>query len=190
MRIAVLAPVWFPVPPTGYGGIEWVVWLLADGLVDAGHDVTLFASGDSRTEAKLEAVYPTSQSEHIGNTLPEIRHALHCFERADEFDVINDHSGLAACALGGIVDTPFVHTVHGTPVIATRRGAVPEVIEDGVSGIVVDDYREMPAALPRADELDPKRLRQYVEERFSPPTMVAAYVAAYRAARERVRAAV
>ena len=40
-------------PPTGYGGIEWVVSLLADGLVDAGHDVTLFASGDSRTKAEL-----------------------------------------------------------------------------------------------------------------------------------------
>ena len=43
LRIAVISPVWFPVPPTGYGGIEWIVWLLADGLVDAGHDVTLFA---------------------------------------------------------------------------------------------------------------------------------------------------
>ena len=46
MRIAVLSPVWFAVPPSGYGGIEWVVSLLADGLVDAGHDVTIFASGD------------------------------------------------------------------------------------------------------------------------------------------------
>ena len=53
MRIAVVAPPWFPVPPTGYGGIELVVSLLADGLVDAGHDVTLFASGGSRTKAAL-----------------------------------------------------------------------------------------------------------------------------------------
>ena len=52
MRIAVVAPVWFPVPPTGYGGIELVVSLLADGLVDAGHDVTLFASGGSRLEGQ------------------------------------------------------------------------------------------------------------------------------------------
>ena len=51
VRVAVISPVWFPVPPTGYGGIEWVVWLLADGLVDAGHEVTLFASGDSHTKA-------------------------------------------------------------------------------------------------------------------------------------------
>ena len=52
MRIAVLSPVWFPVPPVGYGGIEWIVSLLADGLVDAGQEVTLFASGDSRTKGR------------------------------------------------------------------------------------------------------------------------------------------
>ena len=51
MKIAVIAPAWFAVPPTGYGGIEWIVSLLADGLADAGHDVTLFASGDSHTRA-------------------------------------------------------------------------------------------------------------------------------------------
>ena len=68
MRIAVLSPVWFPVPPVGYGGIEWVVSLLADGLVDAGHDVTLFASGDSKTKAELGSVFPTAPSEQIGKT--------------------------------------------------------------------------------------------------------------------------
>ena len=47
MRIAQIAPPWISVPPQGYGGIEWVVSLLADGLVDRGHDVTLCASGDS-----------------------------------------------------------------------------------------------------------------------------------------------
>src|SRR5437764_684195 len=57
MKIAILAPPWFAVPPSGYGGIEWIVWLLADGLADQGHDVTLFASGDSHTKAKLEAVF-------------------------------------------------------------------------------------------------------------------------------------
>ena len=43
MKIAVLSPVWFPVPPRRYGGIEWIVALLADGLVERGHEVTLFA---------------------------------------------------------------------------------------------------------------------------------------------------
>jgi glycosyltransferase involved in cell wall biosynthesis len=67
----------------------------------------------------------------------------------------------------------------GTPVIATRWGAVPEVIEDGRSGVIVDDYREMPAALERADALDPLEIRRYVEARFSRERMVADYVAAY-----------
>ncbi|HZM18649.1 MAG TPA: glycosyltransferase, partial [Gaiellaceae bacterium] len=70
----------------------------------------------------------------------------------------------------------------GTPVIATRRGAVPEVIEHGRSGIIVDNYREMPAALEQADALDPLECRRYVEERFSPERMVDDYVAAFREA--------
>src|SRR2546421_5630946 len=53
MRIAEIAPPWFAVPPSGYGGIELVVALLADGLTEQGHDVTLFASGGSQTKATL-----------------------------------------------------------------------------------------------------------------------------------------
>jgi glycosyltransferase involved in cell wall biosynthesis len=70
----------------------------------------------------------------------------------------------------------------GTPVIATRWGAVPEVIEDGRSGVIVDDYREMPAALEEADRLDPLELRRYVVEEFSPQRMVGDYVRAYETA--------
>jgi glycosyltransferase involved in cell wall biosynthesis len=75
----------------------------------------------------------------------------------------------------------------GTPVIATRRGAVPEVIEDGRSGIIVDDYREMAGALERVDELEPLELRRYVEEEFSPQRMVRNYVAAYETAISRAK---
>jgi glycosyltransferase involved in cell wall biosynthesis len=343
LRVAVLAPTWFPVPPTGYGGIEWVVSLLADGLVDAGHETTLIASGDSHTKARLLSVYDPAPSHRIGHSLPELRHALACFERWDEFDVINDHSGPPAAALAGLVETPVVHTVHGpldneaglvyeqlarleptlglisismnqrkpkpdlpwiancpnaldfslypckphrgeyllflgrmspdkgchravavaietglplkiagknrepaeqeyfnefvrphlterieylgevthgekvellqdaratlfpieweepfglvmiesmacgTPVVATRYGAVPEVIEHGRSGIIVDDYRTIPAALEEADRIDPLECRRYVEERFGSERMVADYVRAYRAAVERSR---
>jgi glycosyltransferase involved in cell wall biosynthesis len=338
LRIAILSPVWFTVPPTGYGGIEWVVLLLADGLVHRGHDVTLFASGDSLTKAELSYVYEEPPSELIGRSLPDLRHALSCYERADEFDVINDHSGMLAAALGGVVSTPVLHTVHGpldhegghiyeqiagvspnvglisislnqrrskpdlpwvancpnaldlsvypckphlgdyllflgrmspdkgahraiavametglplklagkrrdmkevryfsefvephlnsdiewlgevthgekvellqnaratlfpieweepfglvmlesmacgTPVVATRFGAVPEVIEHGRGGLIVDDYREMPAALEEAEQLDPIECRHYVEEKFAPERMVQDYIEAYEAA--------
>jgi glycosyltransferase involved in cell wall biosynthesis len=335
MRIALLAPVWFPVPPTGYGGIEAIVALLADGLMDAGHQVTLFASGDSKTKAKLDAVFPEDQADRIGSSSIDMRHALSCFLRADEFEVINDHSGPAAAMLGGLVRTPVVHTVHGplddislanyrgiaslapgvglisismnqripgpdlpwlancpnaldldaypfsadrgeyllhlgrlspdkgahraievaraaglpiklagknqepaertyfeemvapllgpdaeyvgeptheakiellqnaratlfpidweepfglvmiesmacgTPVLATRWGAVPEVVEHGRGGIIVDDYRDLPGALAEADRLDPSECRRSVEERFSPERMIACYLDAY-----------
>jgi len=338
MRIAVLAPVWFAVPPTGYGGIEWVVSLLADGLVDAGHEVTLFASGDSHTKAELSYVFREAPSRQIGRTYWELQHALSCFARADEFDVINDHTGMLGASLGATVSTPAVHTVHGpldgepgeiyevisrvapkvglisismnqrkpkpdlnwiancpnaldfsvypckphrgdyllflgrlspdkgahravavametglplkiagklqepkereyfhelvephlvdgieylgevthgekvellqnaratlfpieweepfglvmiesmacgTPVIATRWGAVPEVIEHGRSGIIVDNYMQIPAALEAADELDPFELRRYVEQEFSPERMVRDYLQAYETA--------
>jgi glycosyltransferase involved in cell wall biosynthesis len=343
MRIAILAPTWFAVPPTGYGGIEWVVALLADGLADAGHEVTLFASGDSRTKAKLVYVFHDAPSAQIGRTMPELHHALACYARADEFDVINDHSGMLGAVLGGTVETPVVHTVHGpldgdpgevyelinqvapqvgmisislnqrmprphlnwvanchnaldfsvypfkptrgnyllflgrlspdkgahraiavametglplkiagkkqdpkeltyfhefvephlvdgieylgevshgekvellqnaratlfpieweepfglvmiesmacgTPVIATRWGAVPEVIEHGRSGIIVDDYRIIPVALEEADKLDPYDIRRYVEQEFSADRMVSDYLAAYRTIGEQRR---
>jgi glycosyltransferase involved in cell wall biosynthesis len=75
----------------------------------------------------------------------------------------------------------------GTPVIATRFGSVPEVIEHGRSGLIVDHYRAIPAALEEADRLDPLELRRYAEERFSPERMVADYVEAYEIAIEQSR---
>jgi glycosyltransferase involved in cell wall biosynthesis len=338
MKIAVLSPVWFPVPPSGYGGIEWIVALLADGLVSAGHDVTLFASGDSKTRAKLAAVFEEAPSDLIGQTFWELQHALNCFARHDDFDVIHDHTGLMGLALGSLLSTPLVHTVHGpvdghpgdlyeqvvrmaphaklislslsqreprpqlpwianvpnaldlsfypyhpeqgdyllflgrmspdkgahravtialeaglplkiagkcnepaeqqyfdahvrphlggdreyvgevshgekvellqharatvfpiswqepfglvmiesmacgTPVIATRWGAVPEVIDHGRTGIIVDNWRETEDVLDAADALDPAEMRRDVEEHFTPERMVADYVVAYEAA--------
>ena len=67
----------------------------------------------------------------------------------------------------------------GTPVIATRWGAVPEVIEDGRTGIIVDDYRDMAGALAAADALEPSDLRHAAEERFSRERMVDDYLRAF-----------
>jgi glycosyltransferase involved in cell wall biosynthesis len=335
VRIAIIAPAWFAVPPTRYGGIEWVVAILADGLVDQGHDVTLFAAGDSQTKAHLVTSYDEPPSMRIGLSLPDLHHALTCYSQAGEFDIINDHSGPLGAALGGAVTVPVCHTVHGpltgepgdvysligqvsprvglisisdsqraplpnlnwlatchnaisldaypfhpdnddyllflgrmspdkgahhavnvaretgrplilagkmhdvverehfeqhvgpylsdtiqyvgevshdekvrllqnalvtlfpiqwpepfglvmvesmacgTPVVATRNGAVPEVIEDGKSGIIVDDFGELAAAVERAAALSPKACRDSAVEWFSPARMVTDYLAAY-----------
>src|SRR5919202_6233760 len=127
MRIAILAPVWFAVPPSGYGGIEWVVSLLADRLTQAGPDGALFASGDSRTQATLSSVFAEAPSRMIGRTQPELHHALSCYARADDFDVINDHTGTLGAALGAAVDTPVVHTVHGP--LDGEPGVIYELID-------------------------------------------------------------
>jgi glycosyltransferase involved in cell wall biosynthesis len=74
----------------------------------------------------------------------------------------------------------------GTPVIATRFGAVPEVIEHGRSGLIVDDHLEMVGAIADADRLDPHELRRFVEEHFSPRRMVQDYIAAYETVVARV----
>jgi len=70
----------------------------------------------------------------------------------------------------------------GTPVIATRHGAVPEVMEDGNGGLIVDSWREMMAAVEKADDIEPGECRRYAEERFAPERMVGDYVRAYEAA--------
>jgi glycosyltransferase involved in cell wall biosynthesis len=113
MRVGLICPVWFPVPPEAYGGTERVVALLAEGLVDAGHDVTLFASGDSQTRARLESVFQTAPSEWIGHTYWEMQHVVNAIRKGGEFDVMHDHTGLLGLLLGGLLDTPFCHTVHG-----------------------------------------------------------------------------
>jgi glycosyltransferase involved in cell wall biosynthesis len=69
----------------------------------------------------------------------------------------------------------------GTPVVALRRGSVPEVVDDGVSGLVVDDYEDFPAALAAAVDLDPAACRQHVRTHFDLPVMAAGYERVYRA---------
>lgn len=116
MRIAEVAPVWFTVPPSGYGGIELVVALLADGLVDRGHDVTLFASGGSQTIARLVSPLPEPPDPRLlGNVWFDAYHTLASFLEADQFDVIHDHSGIIGPALGAMLEgrPPVVHTLHG-----------------------------------------------------------------------------
>jgi glycosyltransferase involved in cell wall biosynthesis len=116
MKIAQVAPLWERVPPQTYGGTELVVSQLTDELVRRGHEVTLFASGDSQTLACLEAVCPRAirlDPEIKDYTVYEMLEISQVYERAAEFDLIHSHVGLAVLPIAPRVKTPTVHTLHG-----------------------------------------------------------------------------
>jgi glycosyltransferase involved in cell wall biosynthesis len=117
LRLALLAPLQELVPPRAYGGIESVVAALADGLVEAGQDVTLFARAGSHTKARLVTIVEELPQQPGRRVVAELDHALACFLRS-EFDVINNHMGLLGAALGRAT-TPVVHTVSD-PIDRTR----------------------------------------------------------------------
>jgi glycosyltransferase involved in cell wall biosynthesis len=114
MRIALIAPPWYTIPPSGYGGIEWVVALLADGLTELGHEVTLFAAPGSDTRARL--VSPLDEmppAEAIGDPWYEASHIVSVYEHGDEFDILHDHTGPVGVSVGALSDCPTIHTLHG-----------------------------------------------------------------------------
>ncbi|MCC5627590.1 glycosyltransferase family 4 protein [Nostoc sphaeroides] len=117
MRIAQIAPLWERVPPPAYGGTELVVGLLTDELVQRGHEVTLFASGDSISLAKLVSVHPRAvrHDRTIKDySVYEMLNLASVYERAEEFDIIHSHVGYGALSYTNLVTTPTVHTLHGT----------------------------------------------------------------------------
>jgi glycosyltransferase involved in cell wall biosynthesis len=120
LRIAVLAPPWFPVPPSGYGGVESVVSLLTESLVARGHQVTLYAAPGSRSTATVRHVLSEGHPDEIERALYEADHVARVFASLDEaadrgvpFDVVHDHCGFTALAMADRISVPMVHTLHG-----------------------------------------------------------------------------
>ena len=115
MRIAMLAPISWRVPPRHYGPWERVVSLLVEGLVERGIDVTLFATGDSITSARLVSVCPRPYSEDpsIDAKVWESLHISAVFERAGEFDIIHNNFDFLPLTYSGLVQTPVLTTIHG-----------------------------------------------------------------------------
>ena len=334
LRIAVVAPPFFEIPPQGYGGIEAVVALLVDGLVRRGHDVTLLAAGPPGTTARTIATFDEPQAARLGRPEPELLHAARVAGHLQDLDpdVVHDHSAVGPAfardrpyptvvtshgpatgdwgeylaAAGDDLhlvaisdaqvrlapDLPWRRVVHnaidvesvpfveqkddyvvwlgrlspdkaahlaidvarksgkrivlagkcsepderayfedqvrprlgpdveyvdelsaeekyellgralafvfplqweepfgmvlieamacGTPVLALARGAVPEVVVDGVTGFVRNDPEELVAAMERVGDIDPAACRTHVEDNFSPERMVGAYEEVYR----------
>ncbi|GAC1336693.1 MAG: glycosyltransferase family 4 protein [Acetobacteraceae bacterium] len=116
MRIAQIAPLHEAVPPKLYGGTERVVSFLTEELVAQGHEVTLFASGDSVTSARLEPIWPRALRLDPAIRDPIAPHMLlmeAARRRADEFDVLHFHMDYWPFSLFGRQRTPFVTTMHG-----------------------------------------------------------------------------
>lgn len=119
LRIAMLAPPWIAVPPTGYGGVESVVSALTEALVALGHDVTLFCAPGSVSTARVETLLGTVHPDEIERALYESDHVARALTAIEphggpsRFDVVHDHSGFTALALADRLDVPFVHTLHG-----------------------------------------------------------------------------
>ncbi len=115
LRIAQIAPLWETVPPKKYGGIEIMMDKIINELIKRGHDVTLFASGNSKTKAKLRSVFPKSLFEmkvdwyHRSQNLIN---AANAFSVADEFDVIHNHTGDNGLLFSEISKTPVLTTLH------------------------------------------------------------------------------
>ncbi len=332
LRVGILAPIAWRVPPRAYGPWERVVAILTEGLVARGVDVTLFATADSLTSARLAAVAPRPYAEEppLDAKVWECLHIAHAFERAAEFDLLHNHFDFLPLSYSGLIRTPVLTTIHGfssdrilpvyerynatthyvaisdadrhphlayaatiyhgipleeftfrrepddyllffgrihpdkgaaeaievarragrrlllagivhdeayfaraiaprldgdrvaflgmadparrdallggasallhlidfdepfglsmieamacgTPVIAYRRGSIPEVVDEGETGYIVGDIEEAVAAVPRAAALDRARIRRRAEERFSQGRMVEDYLRVYEA---------
>lgn len=115
MKIAVLSPIAWRTPPRHYGPWESVASNITEELVKRGHDVTLYATGDSETAGKLEAVCPRGYEEDP-EIIPKVWESLHIaklFEEADEYEIIHNHFDFLPLTYSAMTDTPVVTTIHG-----------------------------------------------------------------------------
>ena len=114
-RVAVLSPIAWRTPPRQYGAWETVASNITEGLVARGWDVTLFASGDSVTSARLHAVVDKGYEEDpaVDPKVAEYLHISETFEQAAEFDLIHSHYDFMALTYSRLVKTPVLTTIHG-----------------------------------------------------------------------------
>jgi len=116
-RIAQVAPVWAPVPPVTYGGTERVVYHVVEELVRRGHEVTLFASGDSETRARLRACCSTHLLDGVASgeiTRPEyylLSNVARAIQDSGSFDIIHCHLGCFSLPFSRLTRTPLLHSL-------------------------------------------------------------------------------
>src|SRR5438045_822854 len=134
MRIAQIAPLYESVPPKYYGGTERVVSYLTEALVEMGHEVTLYASGDSKTHAHLRPICERSLrlNPHCKDSVAEhVRLGEIIAEEASEYDIIHSHVDYIVYPVLRRLHTPHLTTLHG-------RLDIPELQN------LYDEFREIP----------------------------------------------
>ncbi len=160
-HIALLAPPWIPIPPPAYGGIEQVVALLASGLAEAGHRVTLFAPPGSEAPVEVRSPLSSPHPDEIQFSMWEVDHVARSFDAidaaardGDRFDLVHDHTGFSGLAMANRLQTPLVHTLHGpfepdlfrfyaahgdkgqlVAISEAQRAAAPERLRDDIAVI-------------------------------------------------------
>jgi glycosyltransferase involved in cell wall biosynthesis len=145
LKIAQIAPLWFSIPPKKYGGTERIIYHLTEGLIERGHKVALFASGDSKTRAKLFWVTKRglisrgiSWQDWWWNNL---NYSL-AFERAKNFDIVHSHWTPLGMFFQNFVKTPVLHTFHNIPPKNDHRWEVLKYFKDSNVVFVSKKERE------------------------------------------------
>lgn len=113
MRIGIIAPPWVQVPPPAYGGTEAMLDVLARGLESAGHEVVLFATGDSTCAVAVRSVHPTATGVNGGGPLAELRQVIAAYDELSDCDVIHDHTLSGPLYAARFPHQPVVTTNHG-----------------------------------------------------------------------------
>jgi glycosyltransferase involved in cell wall biosynthesis len=147
MRIAQVSPLYESVPPRGYGGTERVVSYLTEELVEQGHQVTLFASGDSQTKARHEVCVPRAIRPNAGAYEPIATHLValeRVLELASEFDVVHFHVDYLAYPFARRLAVPALSTLHGRLDLETLVPLYREYREQYVVSVSDAQRRHLP----------------------------------------------
>ena len=149
MKIAMVMPPWFKIPPEGYGGIEIIVSLLTDGLVEKGHEVTLFTISESQSKARIFTVFNEEMKSYLDRPPSSflnivLTHTLASyFEIAKgNYDIIHDHTWKEGLACASSMNIPIVHTLHSPIDQENRRFYSLFRDHQGIYFVTISDFQQ------------------------------------------------
>jgi glycosyltransferase involved in cell wall biosynthesis len=149
VKIAMIAPPWFKIPPEGYGGIEVVIHLLVEGLINRGHEVTLCTVASSSSRAALHAVFADEMQSYLDAAASSflnvaLTHSLACYKAVarEEIDIVHDHTWKEGLLAAAFLDIPVVHTIHGPFDEENKKFYSLFTDNPGVHFVTISDYHQ------------------------------------------------